>query len=336
MNEKEDNRMKRKLWAILLAALLLLTLAACGGSAKGGSDSSAPQLAATDSTAESFDVNMDNAGWEDPAAPEPEESGAASSLYGNIPADAKMIYSADLELESKEFDEASQALTDTVSDLGGYFESRSISQGGRYRSLNCVVRIPAEKFAPFLERAGELAHVTYRHEYSDNVSEAYYDNEARLTTQRTKLERLQELLSQAEDMADIITIESAISETELEIEYLTGTLRNYDSLINFSTVNINLYEVYRLSTEEDAPLTFGERLSSAFLRGFENGLAALDDFVITVARNWLTLLIWAAIIIVIIVMIRRVRRKKRAKPAASVPAPPTAAAPEPGQTEKND
>ena len=49
----------------------------------------------------------------------------------------------------------------------------------------------------------------------------YYDNEARLTTQRTKLERLQELLSKAEAMEDIITIESAISETELQIEYLT-------------------------------------------------------------------------------------------------------------------
>jgi len=334
--------MKRKLWAFLLAALLLLALAACGGSAngKGGSDSSAPQEAAADYPATDSVVNMDDGGWEEPAAPEIEASYMSASIAGNIPSSTKMIYTADLELESKEFDQASQALTDAVTELGGYFESRSIRQGGQYRNLNCTIRIPAEKFSTFLDRAGELAHVTYRNEYSDNVSEAYYDNEARLSTQRTKLERLQELLGQAEDMADIITIESAISDTELEIEFLTGTLRNYDSLINFSTVNVNLYEVYRLSTEENVPLSFGQRLSSAFLRGFENGLATLDDLVISVARNWLTLLIWIAVIIVIVVIVRRIRRRKTAKfPPVAPPVPPAAppaAPPEADNTNKKD
>ena len=44
------------------------------------------------------------------------------------------------------------------------------------------------------------------------------------------------------------------------IEYLTGSLRKYDSQINYSTVNLQLYEVYRLSTDEEVPQTFGERL----------------------------------------------------------------------------
>ena len=48
-----------------------------------------------------------------------------------------------------------------------------------------------------------------------------------------KLERLQKLLAQAENMEDIITIESAISETEWNIEDLSGTLRHYDALVDF-------------------------------------------------------------------------------------------------------
>ena len=90
-----------------------------------------------------------------------------------------------------------------------------------------------------------------RAEYLDDVSEAYYDQESRLTTQRTKLERLQELLRQAQDMEDIITIESAISETELEIEFLTGSLRKYDSQINYSTITLSLREVYRREEREE-------------------------------------------------------------------------------------
>ena len=221
--------MKKKLFALCMMCVLLLSLAGCGGSAGGNKTASSADMAST-ASADRGDFNSDaEVGWDMPMeAPEPAEAeGGYGGIDGgsNIPADAKMIYTADLELETKEFDDAAQAIADIVKEMGGYFESRSVNQGGYYRSLDCTIRVPAANFSALLERAGEAAHVTNRHEYSDNVSEAYYDQEARLTTQRTKLERLQELLSKAENMEDIITLESAISETELQIEYLTGSLR---------------------------------------------------------------------------------------------------------------
>lgn len=303
--------MKKKLFALSMG-LLLLALTACGGMAKGGSDSAA----STSPSAPQEAMDMEMGYWEESGAEldvPADDAGSYGNPYSGLPANTKMIYTADLELESKEFDEASKALTQAVSDMKGYFESRSINQGGHYRSLSCTVRVPAENYLAFLDLAGEAAHVTNRSDYSEDVSEVYYDEEARLTTQRTKLARLQELLGQAENMEDIITIESAISETELEIERLTGSLRKYDSLVSYSTVNINLYEVYRLSTDEDVPLTFGQRFSSAFLAGFQNGLAALDDLVISIARNWMVLLIWAAVITAVVIFVRRWRKKKRVK-----------------------
>lgn len=323
--------MKKRLFALLWSAMLLLSLAACGGSAKGGDMNSAAQTApsATDAvhfaTDEKYDMPMEEMGWESDAmpAPEPESPeggyGGMDGSYGGVPANAKIIYTADMSLETKEFDEAQQALEDVVNELGGYFESRSVNQGGHYRSLDCTVRVPVKNFITFLDRAGETAHVTNRSEYLEDVSEAYYDQEARLATQRIKLERLQELLGKAENMADIITIESAISETELQIEYLTGSLRQYDSQINYSTVSIYLREVYRLSTDEEAPVTFGDRLASAFSSGLSSGVANLDDFAIFVARNWLSLLILIAVIAAVVLFFRRRRsRKKMAAPPLPV------------------
>lgn len=323
--------MKKRLFALLWSAMLLLSLAACGGSAKGGDMNSAAQTApsATDAvhfaTDEKYDMPMEEMGWESDAmpAPEPESPeggyGGMDGSYGGVPANAKIIYTADMSLETKEFDEAQQALEDVVNELGGYFESRSVNQGGHYRSLDCTVRVPVKNFITFLDRAGETAHVTNRSEYLEDVSEAYYDQEARLATQRIKLERLQELLGKAENMADIITIESAISETELQIEYLTGSLRKYDSQINYSTVSIYLREVYRLSTDEEAPVTFGDRLASAFSSGLSSGVANLDDFAIFVARNWLSLLILIAVIAAVVLFFRRRRsRKKMAAPPLPV------------------
>lgn len=290
--------MKRTV-SVLLLVLFLLT--GCGASSNSaGTTESAPQV--------SYDYGWLENGASQDSKEEPttDTAGTATNLSGALD-NAKMIYTADVTLQTKEYDTAYDALNALVSELGGYFERRELDQGSSYRSVYCVVRVPAEQFTPFLDRSGTIATMTYRNESSENVSEAYYDLESRLVTQRTKLDRLQELLAQAESMEDIITIESAISETELTIEQLTGNLRHYDSLIGYATINVSLREVYRLSTEQEAPVTFGARLATACKRGLTNGVSNLEDFLIFVARNWLTLLFWGAVIVVVIVVLRRRR-----------------------------
>ncbi len=301
-------RMGTRLLPVLLCALLTLT--ACGG----GSNSAASRpadnnMVSTDSAPQApaegeYGWALDGADTGMPE-PSPEESG------GGLPAGVKIIYTADVDLETKEFDQASQALEEAVKELGGWFESRSLYQGGSYRRLSCTIRVPAEQFEPLLERAGEAAHMVSRDAYSEDVSEAYYDSEARLTTQRTKLERLQTLLAQAATMEDIIALESALSETELQIEYLTGSLRRYDSLVGYSTVNLQLREVYRLSTDEETPMTFGERLGSAFSTGLQRGRDNLEELVIGLAANWMTLLLLAAVIAGGVLGLRRLGRRRR-------------------------
>lgn len=301
--------MKRKLYALLWAAALLLSLSACGAGAGGSTPKGEYNTDAADSVYDTpADMPEGDMGWESGApAPAPEESPDSGS--GGVPANAKIIYTADINLETKDFDDASQALTDIVRELGGYFEHRSVSQGGR-RSLDCTVRVPVGNFAAFLDRAGEAAHVTSRSEYLEDVSESYYDQEARLTTQRTKLERLQELLGKAESMEDIITLESAISDTELQIEYLTGSLRHYDALIDYATITIRLREVYRLSNTPEQAQSFGGRIAGALHSGLDGAIAAFEEVVVLLAHIWVLLVILA---VVGVVFFLRWRRRTKAK-----------------------
>ena len=311
--------MKRTILALLMAMCVLTGCGASGGNAMADS---APMENVTNGFYDKGNYDY-GYGWSDDAVteemPSAPGSGKLDADVTNDPlANAKIIYTADVTLETRDFDAANTALTALVSSMGGYFERNELNQGGTYRSVYCTVRVPAERFEELLTEVGTVAHLTYCNKYSENVSEAYYDLEARLTTQRTKLQRLQELLAEAKNMADIITIESEISETELQIEYLTGSLRRYDSLIGYSTVNISLREVYRLSDEEVAPVTFGERLVNAFKRGMEQAVDNFEDFLIYIARNWLSLLVWAALIGGGITLIRRRIRKHREEKLSGV------------------
>ena len=175
------------------------------------------------------------------------------------------------------------------------------------RWAESMIRIPAEKLDLFLADAGELCHVTWQELMQEDVSEAYYDTEGRLKTQKIKLERLQNLLVKAEVMEDIITIESAISETEWNIENLSGTLRRYDGKVDYATVHVTLQEVYKLSNVEKVPDTFGQRMGSAFKRGIENFVDTMEDIAVDLAYGW----IWWVLIAAGVVIVVRVVRKKR-------------------------
>ena len=285
-------------FAWMLALLLLLgLLSGCGG---GGDNATASDTASSSvATDGADDAGGSYGAW--PETEEAEDSGGTAEDSGEDRLEnAKMIYTARMEVETTGFDAADADLRTLVEVLGGYFEQAAVhNYGSGYRSGDYTVRIPADQFQAFLDQVGTICHVTYKEEDSENVSEAYYDAESRLVTQQTKLERLQALLAQAENMEDIITIESAISDTELEIEQLTGTLRRYDSLVDFSTVYITLQEVYQLSNVEEPATSFGSRVGTAFASGWRGFVSTLEGLAVALAYGWVWLLLLAVIGVVV-------------------------------------
>ena len=195
--------MKRRGLAWLLALVTALALTGCGAAGS-------TEMATADDSSSSV---MDESALAEPQAAYGTDGGTSGGASTGERT-AKRIYTADLELETTAFDQAAEDLETLVETCGGYFQSSSVSGGGSdYRYAYYTIRVPAEQYRTFLDQAGTLCHQLSIQEYTDDVTEAYYDVEGRLKTQQTKLSRLQELLERAETMEDIITIESAISDT---------------------------------------------------------------------------------------------------------------------------
>jgi hypothetical protein len=262
--------------------------------------------------------------------PAPNVSGGSELVSSTLPENVKMIYRGYLYLESTAFDTATAGLQELVSQMGGYFETSELNNYSPYRSAFYVVRVPSAKYNEFCGKVGTLAQLNSQRHTSENVSEAYYDTESRLVTQRTKLDRLQELLAKADKMEDIITLESAIAETELQIERLTGTLRKYDALVDYATVEISLEEVYVLTEQEQPVIGFWPKLAEAFKTGTNRFVDDVENFALRFARNWISRLISLCIWVVIILLVVRFLRKKKnitlfqRKKTEQAPPPPPA------------
>ncbi len=293
----------KRMVSLLLVLVLALVLAGCGASkaAGGASDSMAASEPETGywSNNSKSDDSYDEDGYDAEGEP------AAASDPASRP--VKMIYNGYMEMQTQDFDAAASGIEALVRELGGYFQQSSVSNRGSssYRYGSYTIRIPAAQFEAFFQRAGQLCHVTYTNTTADDVSESYYDTEARLETARIKLERLQQLLAKATSMEDIITIESAISETEWDIENLSGTLRHYDALVDYATVNVELSEVYQLSGQDKAVTTFGGRLGQSFVNGLRAVGSALEDFAVWLAYSWVWLAVIAAAAVIVIRIVRR-------------------------------
>ena len=302
--------MKKKFSALLAALLLVMSLTGCGAS-NAKMESAAPSAPMEAPAGGDFAADgYYGADMELGVTESESQSGAVSGQ--------KLIRTASLEMETMEFESTVQSLEKLVAEMGGYMETSTLrNRSSGYRYANYVIRIPAGEYDAFLNQAGELCHETWRSTSQEDISEMYYDTQGRLKTQQIKLERLQELLTKAETMEDIITITSAISETEQMIDSLTGTLRHYDGKVDYATIELSLSEVYKYSNTEEAPVTFGERLSNSFTNGLRNFGDAMEDLAVSLAYSWMWWLLIAVIIVSAICVMRkrggmkwRLRKKK--------------------------
>lgn len=302
----------KRIICLLLAALICLSLCACGSKAYVNGYSGSSYI--YDSALENPSYSSDFADFDAPA----EAAGSASSYTQ----DRLIVYNADIEVETTDFDGAVATLNKLIADFGAtlsnsdvrgdaaYHASGSASINNRYSWYE--INVPAEKLDEFLAGSGNIGNVIWQHKSSSDITDAYSDNEIRLATLRAEQQRLTELISDAETISDLIALEDRLSSVSYEIESLESSKRRWDNQLAFSRVTVNLREVSLYTNTGN--LSLGQRIADAFKGGFTTfgrGLVSLFIGFISL----IPYVIIAAIVVVIIVIIRK-KKKKRSASAA--------------------
>ena len=199
----------------------------------------------------------------------------------------KLIRNVSIDAETNQFDSALADVQARIAAIDGYteqFDSYSPSGDSTAEMRNAYIRarIPADRLDEFLNTALQGLHVTNRSETTQDVTLQYTDIDARERALRVEQERLMELLAEAQSADSLIALEQRLSEIRYEIESLTSQLRVYDNQVQYSTVDIHLYEVRTVSAAADDG--FAEQLRS----GFQKNLGSMGIFLRNAALFVLT------------------------------------------------
>jgi hypothetical protein len=231
--------------------------------------------------------------------------------------DRKIIYTAELDLVVENFSDVTARVEALVAQHEGYIANSNLQgSSGVRRSGVWSVRVPVARYKAFVDAARSIGEVRRQETKSQDVSEEYYDVEARIRNRKRTEEQLLKLLAERTGkLDDILTVERELSRVREEIERTEGRLRVLQDLSSLTTITLTIEEVKNYVPVEAA--TFGTRVR----RAFDASLASLLVFAEAVLILFVAALPWLAVLSVPAVVggVLARRRYKTARGAQLTP-----------------
>jgi hypothetical protein len=236
----------------------------------------------------------------------------------------KIIYTADLKIIVEDFAKAEEELKHLVRDHHGIVaQSEVTGSAGSPRGGRWKLRVPVDEFDDFVQAAARLGVPQKNSTDSQDITEEYYDLEARLKSKKVEEERLLRHLEQSTGkLEEILAVEKELSRVRGEIEQHEGRLRMLANLVSLTTVTVTIQEVKNYVPPQ-AP-TFAGSVADTFFTSLD-WLGKFGQGLVLVAA---ALAPWLAVVLVValpawlvwLVVRWRLRRAAAREPLAVLPA----------------
>lgn len=303
--------MKKMTAFLVTLCMLAALLAGCGGASKSTQAFDAAAAAPAEAA---------NGAYYDMESAKSEDGGLTGDTDSTVlPEGRKWIITVNMSAETEDLDVLMEALNGKISGLGGYVEDQdsyngSMYSSSRYRSASLTVRIPAQRVDEFTEEMSGIANVVSTNLSREDITLSYVATESRVKALQTEEARLLELMEQAETMADLLEIESRLTDVRYELENRASQLRLYDNQVDYATIYLSIDEVQEYTPVEEP--TVWERISGGFVssvKGVGNGLL---DLLVWVLAKSPYLVILGGVTVGVVVLIKKRKARKAAKKAA--------------------
>lgn len=218
----------------------------------------------------------------------------------------KLIKEISLSVETKDYDNYIENIRKNVASSGGYIESSNEYIYDDFRNFTATIRIPVGETDNFTEFASKSVTVTERSESVEDVTEKYVDIEARIKVYEAEEESLLEIMKQANNVNDLISVKERLANVRAQIESYTAQLKSLENQTDYSTITLAVDEVERETKSEG----YWSSIWNDILDGFKNVAEAIVMIFAFLLAAIPYLLVPAAITIVTLIVMRYFKKKK--------------------------
>jgi uncharacterized protein DUF4349 len=248
-------------WAAISGAVVapVLLAAACGSShnsnaigvAKSLPASRADTASAQTVTSNEFGaVHAPAGGAVGAPAPDqlaPADRGAPKSAAATTSVDPlagrDLVFTAGLTLRVKDIEHTATSIANIADGLGGYISDEQLDAnqiGIRGGAGTVTIRVPQKSFNTALGQLGHLGKQLNLTRSVNDVTDETIDVSSRLATQKSSIARIRTLMSHANDLGQIISLESELTQRESQLESLEHRLHALNREVALSTITVDL------------------------------------------------------------------------------------------------
>ncbi len=205
---------------------------------------------------------------------------------------------AQLRLQVEDAQSAAQEFRQIALEAGGEIQNEQENHYGRTWEIYLTMRVPAAQLDSLMDlfSSGE-GRVENRSVSESDISEVYYDTDARLVQKRALETRYLEILNDARTVEEMLAIERELNQVRSDIESMDGQMRSFDKQVAMSTLSVSLV------TTQSGMDNFFSELGNAFGQGWTH----LLQFLLFLASGWAVILFLGATIW----LLRKWRRRRR-------------------------
>jgi hypothetical protein len=217
--------------------------------------------------------------------------------------DKKIIKTADLNLEVKDYEAYYSFLKENTRNIGGYIAKEEQKESDYKIENTLEIKVPVDQFDNAVTLfSGKAEKIYERRISSQDVTTEYVDTKSRMEAKRQVRQRYMDLLKQAKNMEEVLNVQSEINSIQEEIESAAGRIEYLGHSSSYSTINLTFYKVVNASAKDNDTPTIGTKLSDAF----KSGWSWITDLFVGLVSIWPLFILIA----VLVILYKRLRTTK--------------------------
>lgn len=182
--------------------------------------------------------------------------------------DKKIIKTASLNMEVKDYKKFSSNIRDITRRAGGYI-AREDQRQSEYKLENVIViKVPVDRFEEAMNLLGESGEKILEWKISsEDVTGEVVDTRSRMQAKKQVRQRYLDLLKQAKNMSEIMQVQNEINDIQEEIESATGRVNYLIHAAALSTIELIYFQVINPDAGKKENPSFGSRMVQSMYDG---------------------------------------------------------------------